>query len=130
MPRSIQSLSKGCGGEKAGGNLHPAGNHSAAVMTGRSSGQPCLFLTIAYDSRRTVGVAQLVRASDCGSECRGFESHHPPSILKEPFASRPGRHGQRFPTANAASGPHCPIVLVGTAVAPLRTPFVFVEARN
>src|SRR5262249_46516496 len=25
-----------------------------------------------------VGVAQLVRASDCGSECRGFESPHPP----------------------------------------------------
>lgn len=25
-----------------------------------------------------VGVAQLVRASDCGSESRGFESHHPP----------------------------------------------------
>ena len=25
-----------------------------------------------------VDVVQLVRASDCGSECRGFESHHPP----------------------------------------------------
>ena len=25
-----------------------------------------------------VGVVQLVRASDCGSECRGFESHPPP----------------------------------------------------
>ncbi len=25
-----------------------------------------------------VGVVQLVRASDCGSECRGFESHLPP----------------------------------------------------
>ena len=25
-----------------------------------------------------VGVAQLVRASDCGSEGRGFESHYPP----------------------------------------------------
>ena len=25
-----------------------------------------------------MGVAQLVRASDCGSEGRGFESHHPP----------------------------------------------------
>lgn len=24
------------------------------------------------------GVAQLVRASGCGSEGRGFESHHPP----------------------------------------------------
>ena len=26
-----------------------------------------------------VAVVQLVRASDCGSECRGFESHLPPS---------------------------------------------------
>ncbi len=26
-----------------------------------------------------VVVAQLVRASDCGSEGRGFESHHPPN---------------------------------------------------
>jgi hypothetical protein len=28
--------------------------------------------------RMTVVVAQLVRASDCGSEGRGFESHQPP----------------------------------------------------
>ncbi len=28
--------------------------------------------------RKLVGVAQLVRASDCGSESRGFESRHPP----------------------------------------------------
>ena len=27
-----------------------------------------------------VDVVQLVRASDCGSECRGFESHLPPRI--------------------------------------------------
>lgn len=26
-----------------------------------------------------VTVVQLVRASDCGSECRGFESHLPPA---------------------------------------------------
>ena len=26
-----------------------------------------------------VDVVQLVRASDCGSECRGFESHQSPS---------------------------------------------------
>ena len=30
--------------------------------------------------RNTVGLAQLVSASDCGSEGRGFESHHPPSL--------------------------------------------------
>ena len=33
------------------------------------------------DSAYMVDVVQLVRASDCGSECRGFESHPPP--LKE-----------------------------------------------
>ncbi len=27
-----------------------------------------------------VDVAQLVRASDCGSEGRGFESHLPPAL--------------------------------------------------
>ncbi len=27
-----------------------------------------------------VGIAQLVRAPDCGSGCRGFESHYPPSM--------------------------------------------------
>ena len=27
-----------------------------------------------------VGVAQLVRAPDCGSGGRGFEPHHPPQI--------------------------------------------------
>ena len=32
----------------------------------------------------TVVVAQLVRASVCGSEGRGFESHHPPQKRK-PF---------------------------------------------
>ena len=26
-----------------------------------------------------VAVVQLIRASDCGSECRGFESHLPPN---------------------------------------------------
>ena len=32
-----------------------------------------------------VAVVQLVRASDCGSECRGFESHLPPSRLRAPM---------------------------------------------
>ena len=32
-----------------------------------------------------VGVVQLVRASDCGSECRGFESHLPPSKISTSF---------------------------------------------
>lgn len=29
-----------------------------------------------------VPVVQLVRASDCGSECRGFESHRAPKEFK------------------------------------------------
>ena len=29
-----------------------------------------------------VPVVQLVRASDCGSECRGFESHRAPDSFK------------------------------------------------
>ena len=28
-----------------------------------------------------VGIVQLVRASDCGPECRGFESHYPPHFI-------------------------------------------------
>ena len=35
-----------------------------------------------------VDVVQLVRASDCGSECRGFESHPPPG---KPLAAHPAR---------------------------------------
>ena len=31
-----------------------------------------------------VVVAQLVRASDCGSEGRGFESPQPPQIIEPP----------------------------------------------
>ena len=29
-----------------------------------------------------VDIVQLVRASDCGSECHGFESHYPPSTSR------------------------------------------------
>ena len=32
-----------------------------------------------------VDVVQLVRASDCGSECRGFEPHRPPKKTLEVF---------------------------------------------
>ena len=34
-----------------------------------------------------VDIAQLVSASDCGSEGRGFESHYPPHKNPEAFAS-------------------------------------------
>lgn len=32
-----------------------------------------------------VGVAQLVRASDCGPEGRGFDPHLPPHMLETPL---------------------------------------------
>ena len=38
-----------------------------------------LYLCTAFKKcANMVAVVQLVRASDCGSECRGFESHLPP----------------------------------------------------
>ena len=36
------------------------------------------FATLSRFESDMVVVVQLVRASDCGSECRGFESHQPP----------------------------------------------------
>ena len=36
------------------------------------------FATLLRNQSNMVVVVQLVRASDCGSECRGFESHQPP----------------------------------------------------
>ena len=33
-----------------------------------------------------VGIVQLVRATDCGSVCRGFESHYPRNLFKTPLA--------------------------------------------
>ena len=38
------------------------------------------YLCTAFEKcTNMVAVVQLVRASDCGSECRGFESHLPPA---------------------------------------------------
>ena len=37
-----------------------------------------IFATLLRNQSDMVVVVQLVRASDCGSECRGFESHQPP----------------------------------------------------
>ena len=42
-----------------------------AYLCTRKSGTSRMFLYM-------VPVVQLVRASDCGSECRGFESHRAP----------------------------------------------------
>ena len=42
------------------------------------------YLCIAFErDANMVAVVQLVRASDCGSECRGFESHLPPQQKRE-----------------------------------------------
>jgi hypothetical protein len=43
------------------------------------------FTAMIMIQKGLVGVAQLVRASDCGSESRGFESRHPP--LNQPLSS-------------------------------------------
>ncbi len=45
-----------------------------------------------------VPVVQLVRASDCGSECRGFESHRAPEKMetkRSPFFRVPGGLGDQ-----------------------------------
>ena len=39
------------------------------------------IVLISHSSHHTEVVAQLVRASDCGSEGRGFEPHLPPSLI-------------------------------------------------
>ena len=33
-----------------------------------------------------VGIVQLVRASDCGPECRGFKSHYPPHLFIQGYS--------------------------------------------
>lgn len=38
-------------------------------------------IVLILHSSHTEVVAQLVRASDCGSEGRGFEPHLPPSLI-------------------------------------------------
>ena len=48
------------------------GSEENVYLCTRKSGNPGAFLYM-------VPVVQLVRASDCGSECRGFESHRAPS---------------------------------------------------
>ena len=41
-------------------------------------------ITFAPEKIKTVVLAQLVRASDCGSEGRGFEPHTPPFTKPTP----------------------------------------------
>lgn len=42
-----------------------------------------ICIPIRPDNGHTVDVAQSVRASDCGSEGRGFEPHLPPKMVFE-----------------------------------------------
>ena len=59
-----------------------------------------------------VAVVQLVRASDCGSECRGFESHLPPirsssSELLFLFPPISQARSQAHPARSRAHLKHC-----------------------
>ena len=59
-----------------------------------------------------VAVVQLVRASDCGSECRGFESHLPPirsssSELLFLFPPISQAHSRAHPAHSRAHPAHC-----------------------
>lgn len=46
----------------------------SSILSGGTSIKCC-------ESFSVVDVAQLVRVSDCDSDCRGFESHHPPQVF-------------------------------------------------
>ena len=53
-------------------------------MFGRLKNSPYLCTR----NSEMVPVVQLVRASDCGSECRGFESHRAPNQVKSEIPSK------------------------------------------
>ena len=57
------------------------GSEENVYLCTRKSGNPGAFFYM-------VPVVQLVRASDCGSECRGFESHRAPSLQKAGISSK------------------------------------------
>ena len=70
-----------------------------------------------------VGVAQLVRAPDCGSGGRRFDSDHPPHIMG---CSQAVRHGTLTP-ACVGSNPAIPAIL---KIKPLMRLFLFSFSRR
>ena len=61
------------------GNFGPAKKRQFCRAKSKNLNFVLEEIQIAVDLQpETVVVAQLVRASDCGSEGRGFEPHHPP----------------------------------------------------
>ena len=59
-------------------NIIPAINHQRQPPSNQKPTTQNHKLFYIFDALKTVAVAQLVRASDCGSEGRGFETHQPP----------------------------------------------------
>ena len=65
--------------QQSGGLLPPTARRRRSLIERVPSGVPI------FSKLNMVDVAQLVSASDCGSEGRGFDSHHPPH--KVPISS-------------------------------------------
>ena len=62
-------------GRKGNVSVRTASVRAGQIVFAKKS----IYLNFALRETDTVVVAQLVRASDCGSEGRGFEPHHPPA---------------------------------------------------
>src|SRR5207247_1978603 len=78
----LPGLRGNCGPRHCNKNQGDNLSRWAANVGARPARKPCQNQANDYDGDKsaTVGVAQLVRASDCGSESRGFESRHPPFV--------------------------------------------------
>ncbi len=63
------------------GNTHRRSKKAPESLARAKFSLPLHSLSGAKAKQNTVAVVQLVRASDCGSECRGFESHLPPQEM-------------------------------------------------
>ncbi len=63
--------------QQSGGLLPPTARRRRSLISRVPPGVP-LVTSGGFSKLNMVDVAQLVSASDCGSEGRGFDSHHPP----------------------------------------------------